>query len=53
MILKITWLCDIPNIGTINSDKEKKPNGQVYYACVRYIDAQMGKIRRIRWGIWG
>jgi len=33
---------DIPNIGTINSEKGKKNLGK-YIACVRYIDAQFGK----------
>jgi len=37
---------DIPNIGTINSEKEKNL-WQVYYACVRYIDAQLGKIMKL------
>lgn len=34
---------DIPELGTINPDQEKTL-WQAYYACVSFIDAQLGKI---------
>ncbi|MEG3660142.1 sulfatase [Arenibacter palladensis] len=36
---------DIPNNGTIDRDKERKL-WQGYYACVTYVDAQLGKIMK-------
>jgi iduronate 2-sulfatase len=36
---------DIPDEGTINTDKEKKL-WQGYYACVSYVDVQLGKIMK-------